>query len=103
MNGKNVETIIKIHSETAFVNFAQKVTVCRGNDANIGANGFVAADTFELFFLQYSQQGDLHFRDQFTDLIKKNRSTICRLEPADPLLQRSCERALLVTEQFAGN
>src|SRR5215470_1665787 len=82
-------------------NTALQVTISRSDHADIGVNRTVATYSLEFFFLKDSQQGDLHFCCQLANFVKKDRSAMGSFESADPLLQRSGERALFMAEQLA--
>ena len=63
--------------------------------------GCLAADALELLLLQRAQQLDLHRGRDVADLVEEQRAAVGELEPAELLLDRAGERALLVAEQLA--
>src|SRR6478672_10442873 len=60
----------------------------------------IASNALNFSFLQNAQQSYLSLRREVADFIEKQRSAVGRLESADASLQRPCESALLVTEEF---
>src|SRR5262249_49816201 len=98
MDGKNIQPVGKVRSETPVGKLLFEVPVGGGDNAYIGSDRLISADALELLLLKHSQQGDLHFRTQLAYLIQKNRSTVRRFEASDPLLQGPGESALLMSE-----
>src|SRR5215470_1471204 len=101
MHRKNIQSVKQIGTEMPIRNTALQVTISRRDHADISVNSAVSAHPLEFFFLKDSQQGDLHFCCQLANFVKKDRSAMGSFESADPLLQRSGERALFVAEQLA--
>src|SRR5215813_1120482 len=103
MDWKDIQPVIEVGAEPPIVDLALQIAIRRCDDAHIGLNGPVATDPLEFLLLENPQQGDLHFRGQFADLVQKDRSAVCGLKASDPLLERAGKRAFLVAEQLAGD
>src|SRR5467141_3227791 len=73
---------------------------CR-DQANVDMNGLVAAQPFELLFLQRAQQLRLQLWADVSDFIQEQCAVIGKLETAAFLHQGAGERALLMSEEFA--
>src|SRR5690242_16615199 len=63
----------------------------------------IASHSLEFALLQYAEQCNLRLHGKIADLIQEKRSAMCRLESANPSLQRARERASLVPEKFRRN
>ena len=72
--------------------FAVAVTEC------VGGNRLGAADSFELPFLNHSEQGNLRFGGKLADFVEKDGAALSQLEASEASLLRSRERPLLMAE-----
>src|SRR5712692_1121617 len=68
--------------------------------AHIHGNWFVAANAFDLTFLEHAQQLGLHGQWHVADFIEENRAVFRLLELAEMTVRGSGERALLVAEEL---
>ncbi len=71
-----------------------------GNNAHIHLDGFVVAHALQLAALDKAQQLGLQPERHFADLVKKQRASVGRLNPANPSLHRSCEGPAGVAEEL---
>src|SRR2546426_12810042 len=93
MYRKDIQPVVKVHAETPVGNFALEVAVGSCDHTHIGVDRLVAADSFELFLLEHSQECDLHVLCQLTNLVEKDRSAMCSFEASNSLLQSARKRA----------
>src|SRR5262249_61888432 len=78
-----------------------QVDTGRGNQANLVAHRFRAADALDLAFLNRAQQLRLQIEAQVADLVEEQRAVRGQLELAELLTVRAGERAALVAEEGA--
>ena len=69
-------------------------------DSDVDLLRLVRANRPDLPLLQDSKQLGLHLQRHVTDLIKKDRPTICRGEVTLAIFDSACEGALLVAEEL---
>ena len=100
-DGKHVEPVVEIFPEAPVAQILGQVTVGGRDDSDVHVDGFGAAQSLELAFLQDAQQLGLHFERQLANLIQEDRGTVRDLETSDLSRQRPGERALLAAEEFA--
>ena len=98
---ENVKPIKQIFPEFSLANNLCKIAVSRGNDPNIDMNGPGASQALKLLLLQHPQQFRLQFERNVSDLVQKERASMGQFESPLFLHERTGERALLVSEQFA--
>src|SRR5215468_2280263 len=63
----------------------------------------VAADVFDLAFLEHSQERDLNLRGQVANFVQENRPTIRGFKTPNPSLYRPGKGAFFVSEEFRSN
>jgi hypothetical protein len=51
-------------------------------------------------FLEHTQESDLSFGSQLSNLVEKDRATFGQLEASETSLSCACERAFLVPKQL---
>src|SRR6266705_2068268 len=95
----HIQTEEQVLPEAALANFLLEILVRGGNQTDIDGNRPPAADPFDFPFLEDAQQFGLGSEAEVTDLVEKQGSTVCRLNPSRaPLDARG--HALLDAEQF---
>ena len=85
---KNIESIKKVASKRARRDGALHVTISGSDHSHIGAKRLSSTDTL----LQNTQESDLGFHWQFTNLIEKERASFRKLEATEPPLNRPGKR-----------
>src|SRR5207244_5720627 len=103
LDRKDVQSVEEITTEAAALHGRGEISVGGGDDSRVGADRLCSADTLEFAFLKHAQQRNLHFEWELADLVEQNRAGSRKLEAADALRDRPCERALLVAEQLRGD
>src|SRR5207253_9538493 len=95
--------VIKVFAEASLDHVCFQVLVGSCDYPDIDCQRLITADTFELFFLQYSQELGLGFERHVTDLIEKERAAVGGFELAFAARHRAGKSALLMAEQLAFN
>src|SRR5260370_27280913 len=101
MNWKKSQTKEAIFSELLLAPHRFQIAVRRGNQTRIGPKRARASQPFELPLLQHAEQFGLQFERNFSYFVQKNGAAIGYFEASNPLRDRSCECAFLVSEQLA--
>ena len=70
--GENVEPVIQVCAEPVLVNHRFEVTVRGGDEAHVGPDRSIAADSLEFLILDRAEQLRLQFKRHFPDLIEKS-------------------------------
>ena len=83
VDGEDVEPKIEVLAKLRLFEELLKIGVGGGDEANIGGDGVIAADAFELLLLDQAQNFRLGERRHFTDFVEKNRAAVALLEFAD--------------------
>ncbi len=96
----DVEPIVEVFAELARFDLFFQVAIGRGDEADIDRQRLGAADALELSFLQDAQQLGLKRRGNLADLIEEQSAAVGLLEAAEPMIDGSGERPLLVSEQL---
>src|SRR6266487_4007034 len=73
---ENINTVVKIVSETAITNHGTQIAVCGSHHANVNGDFVSAADSSDLSFLQGAQELSLHCHIKLGDFIEKQGSPI---------------------------
>src|SRR5512133_3637846 len=71
--------------------------------SHINGDRLVAADVFDLTFLEHSQKRDLNFAWEVANLVQENRSTIRSFKTADPSLRCASKCTFFMSEEFRSN
>src|SRR6185503_13624090 len=100
IDGENVDSIVKIISETTVGYHRAQVAVRGGNHANIDGNLMCSADAPDLSLLKRAQEFCLHRYVEFSNLIEEQRSPISDFEKSLLICVGACKRTLLVAKQF---
>ncbi len=70
-HGEYIETVVQIFAEQMLMNHVLEITVGGGNNAYINFDGYGAAHTGDLFFLNGAQQLCLESKGQFAHFVEK--------------------------------
>ena len=100
MDGEDIQAIEEIAAEFFLRDELGEIGVGGGDDADIDANGAIAAETFEFLFLKHAKQFGLEFQRKIADFVEKECAAVCKFEAADFLRQRSRKGATLVAEEL---
>ena len=87
-------------SESARTNGFFKIAIGRRNDSHIHLNRFATTDAFKSRPFQNAQKLGLYRRAHFTDFIQKQSASIRLFETSDLAINRACERAFFMPEEF---
>ena len=98
---EHIQTVEEIGTEGAGLHRRMKITIRGRHDPYIHMCRATAPDPLELPFLQHAQELHLGVQRQLSDFIQEDRSAVGQLEASDATLQRSGERSLLMSEEFA--
>ena len=71
---KHIEPVVKILTKSACGHFLPQVAIGGGQHTHVQRYQFVAAESFDFFFLQYPQQFCLQAQVHFRNLIKQQRA-----------------------------
>src|SRR5688572_24145620 len=82
INGKNAQAIIKIFAKSAGFRLGFQVAVRRADQPDIHGSGAIITHALELPLLDHAQQFCLKIKWDFTDLIEKKCSILCKFETA---------------------
>jgi len=97
---KNVNTMEEIAAEGVLLDEIFEIAVRGDEDANVDANGLVAADAFDFTFFEDAQQFGLHGDGHIADFVEEERAAFGLFEFAEMLGGGAGERALFVAEKF---
>ena len=100
VHGNDVQPVVEVLAEVPFLDQLHEIGVGRGDHPDVDAARLVAADTFELAFLQGAQQLGLQTRAHGADLVQEQRAAVRLLQPSRPTGERAGERSPDVTEEF---
>src|SRR6476620_1095989 len=98
MNANHIQSIKEVLPEPLLGDFFFQVLVGCADNANVRADGLVAAYPRKLSLLQDSQDLALDLDGHLADLVQKQRAVIALLEAPNPLAMRASEGSLFVTE-----
>ena len=98
---KDAQPVKEIAAELSRGDQFIKVPVRRGNDPHVAGHRPAIAETFELLFLQHSQQLRLQFQGNLAHLIQEKCSLMRQLKSPDPLRDGARKCAFLVPKKFA--
>ncbi len=96
----NCEAIVKVFSESSFINHFLKITVGSCYDSCIDVDGLCAADADDLTFFENTEELGLHAERQLADFIKEKSTSVYGLKEAFFPLPSSGECAFFMSEQF---
>src|SRR5882724_1319245 len=101
VHGKNIQAKEEIGPELLLAHHCFQISVRRRNQTRIGPKRARASQPLELPFLQHAEQVGLQFERNLSYFVQKNGAAIGHFESANPLRDRSCERAFLMSKQLA--
>jgi hypothetical protein len=90
-NGNDADTIVEVLSEISFGHFLMEIPIGCGDDPDIDFDGFTISNSFELLFLDNSQQGLLKMEWNLSDLIEHHGTSVRQLEASDAVFDGSGE------------
>src|SRR5680860_214514 len=79
----DIDPVIQVFAETPDFDRLLQVDMGRSDDAYVNRQGCSAADALDGFFLQETQQIDLHVKWHVADFIEKQGAALCRFDAAD--------------------
>src|SRR4029077_18967055 len=103
LNRHDIQSVEEILAKLAFGHKRVQVTMRGRQHSYVKRNWPVTADTFDLTFLQHSQQRDWDFRGQIAYFVQEDRSAVRRFKTSQAPLRCSSECALFVTKQFGSD
>ena len=101
LNVDDVQAVVQILAESAFVHEPFQIDVRCSNDPRIDLDRIDAAKPHEFLFLNHTQQLGLRFDADRSDFIEEDRSLIGNLEQSLLCRDRAGKRASHVSEQRA--
>src|SRR5262245_25295508 len=101
MNRDSTQAVVEIFAKLALLDQQFQILVGRGEDADIGRNGFAATHALTRALFQDSQYFGLGGRLHIAHFIQEQSAAVALLELADAPLFGARERASFVPEQFA--
>ncbi len=101
MDWEDVQSIVEIVTKLAIGDHLFQIAISGGDQANVGLDQFIAAQTFKLLLLQYAQQFGLKLQRHVAHFIEEQRAFIGQLETSNPLRAGPGKRAALMTKQVA--
>src|SRR5690606_4619072 len=99
--GEHEQAVIEVAAEPAFGDGALEVDAGRGDDADIDADGALAAEAADLAVLEGGEQLGLERERQFRDLVEEQRASGGLLEETAVRLLCAGEGAAGVAEELA--
>jgi hypothetical protein len=101
MDGKDIETMKQIVSESSLRSKLMEILVGRGNDPDVRAECPQTPEPLELPTLENAKKLHLNRRRRISNLVEAQRASLCSLEPSDPSRGRSSKGAPFVAEELA--
>ena len=101
VDGDDIESIEEVLAEASGLCEFRKIAIGSGYDANIDLDRSVAAHAHQFAFLKYAQQLGLKWKREFGNFVEEGGAAVSGFEQSFFLRERSCERTLLVSEEFA--
>src|SRR6516165_6544598 len=96
-----IDAVVQVLPKQALPNQLPQIVVGRGDDPDIGADRYAAADGRELALLKHAQEPGLGVDRHVADLVEKQRAALRLLEPPHASRGSPGERAFLMAEQLA--
>src|SRR5262249_4054343 len=97
----DVQAGVEVVTEVSRFDHPGKIAVRGGDHADIDVDRTGSAETLEFLLLQHAEEFWLQLERDLAHLIEEQCATVCKLEPPDPLRDRSGERPPLVAEELA--
>src|SRR5258705_2231177 len=92
---------MEIRTDSLLTDDRFKVPFRRGDQSCVRPERLAATEPLKFAFLEHPQKFRLYFQGDLTNFVQKDAAAVGQLEPPDALRDRSGERALVVTKQFA--
>src|SRR5438552_3493976 len=77
-----------------------QITIGGCDHSHVSTNRLISAHPLKFPLLQDAQERNLGLRRKIPDFVQEDRASLRKFEPAQPPLQGSGERSLLMTEQL---
>ena len=100
LNGKYVEAVVEVATESALSDTVGEVGVGGGDDADVHALSARAAETLELLLLKDAEKLGLEFERKVADFVEEKRAAIGQFETANFLVNGPSEGAAFVAEKL---
>ena len=97
---KHIQAVVEVAAKFALPYHLRQISVCCRHQPNVHLMSPIAAQTFELLFLQYAQELRLQCRRNIAHLVQEERAFVGQFETAYLLCDRPGERASLVAKQL---
>ena len=101
VDGDDVEAIVEVLAEGAFLEGGAEIAIRRGDEADIDFESFRAAEALEFAFLENPKKFDLNRGRDVADFVEEKRALVGELEFSGLRGRGAGEGALFVAEQFA--
>ena len=101
VNREHVQAVVEVFAELSLLHELFQIPAGRRDEADVDFDLFVASDAREGAFLNEAQEFDLNRLAEVTDFIKEECSAVCGFGASAAGADRSGERALFVSEEFA--
>lgn len=99
--GEDAEAVVEVFPEASGTHFGEEIAVGGGDDADVDAEGFFAADGFEFAFLQDAQKFDLHGGADFSNFIEEEGAGVGGFEASFAVAVGAGEGAFDMAEELA--
>src|SRR5690554_4449062 len=96
----DVQAVVEIFAQPSFADLLLEVSIGRGDEADVHADGFDAADALKFLLLKRAEKLHLHARWDLRDLIEKKRALVRELKTARLARHGAGERPALVSEEL---
>ena len=101
MDREDVQPIVEIVTKLAIGDHLFQIAVGGGDQANVGLDQLIAAQTFKLLLLQNAQQLRLKFQRHVANFVEEQRTFVRQFETPNPLRAGPGKRAALMAKQIA--
>src|SRR5580692_11551026 len=98
---KNIQTIVQVAAKFPTVYHSLEVPVRRGDEAHVYAMGTTTSETFELLFLQNTEEFGLQCEWHIADFIKEESPFVSQFETANSLCDCTRKSAPFMAKEFA--
>lgn len=97
---EDCQPVVQVGAETSRLGVLSKRLVRGGNNPHVDLRGVVISDALQLPTLNETQQLGLQAQRYFSDLVKKQGSSVGGFDASDAPVHRACECAPRVAEEF---
>src|SRR5215831_5752027 len=95
-----IEAIVEVLSKLSLCHAVVQIPVGRRDQTHICIDLFIAANSFERFFLQNPKQLGLQPQSEISDFVQEQCPVIGGFYPPLPEVNRACKGSFLMSEQF---